>query len=31
MTTQQIADRLIELCRKGAWETAQKNYMLMMQ
>src|SRR6266487_702209 len=24
MTTQQIADRLIERCRKGAWETAQK-------
>ncbi len=31
MTTQQIADRLIELCRKGAWEQHKKNYMLMMQ
>jgi hypothetical protein len=24
MTTQEIADRLVEYCRKGAWETAQK-------
>ncbi|KAA2240966.1 nuclear transport factor 2 family protein [Chitinophaga agrisoli] len=24
MTTQQIADRLVELCRKGDFETAQK-------
>lgn len=24
MTTQEIADRLIEYCRKGAWEAAQK-------
>lgn len=24
MTTQQIADRLVELCRKGQYETAQK-------
>lgn len=24
MTTQQIADRLVELCRQGAWETAQE-------
>ena len=24
MTTQEIADRLVELCRKGEWEAAQK-------
>ena len=24
MTTQEIAQRLVELCRKGEWETAQK-------
>jgi hypothetical protein len=24
MTTQQIANRLIELCRKGDWQTVQK-------
>lgn len=24
MTTQQVADRLVELCRQGAWETAQR-------
>ena len=24
MTTNQIANRLVELCRKGEWETAQK-------